>query len=542
MKIKKTLPGIIISLAIISIVSCNTDQFDFNNLSDQIHVKQNFSVPVARGILNTQDLLETFDSAGYVNEDTTGLLYITYQDSIYSNTAENMINIKDQDFIEIFYESDSDVPSSTFGSDTTIIRDELHPFSLDNDMRLNSIETDEFTLEQEIEYSFENEGRLVVTYDSLLKGGEPYKDTINITDISGSYQTTRTVTLYDYTVKLANPDTSDKSYFPVHYEFTLYNSGNPISTGDHLYIDSRMINSDIYSARGYLGQDTLMYQSGVIPLNLFSGDIDGNIEFADPRFRFLIDNSYGVPADIAIKNAKAYTEGTTDTTELVFTDSANYFPINHPSYMGGTEHTSIEISNDNCNLSDVMAQQPTHIMFNAYAYSNPDGPLETNNFFYEDSRFDVSSEVMLPLWLKADNFSLQDTVELDLEQTLGDMDMIKSLIGKLDIKNGLPVEINFQVYLTDSTYAPVDSMFNASEMPVILGAQVDSEGNVIQPTVKYSEASFDEEEFDNLKKVKNAIFDARLTTSDFASDTKVKFYSDSEVEFKFGMDVKTDIQ
>jgi len=544
MRIKIIFSGIIASLAILIIIaSCNTDQFDFDNLSSQISINHDISVPLAHGEVSTKDLLESIDSAGYVNEDLTGLLYLAYSDTMLSKTAEEEFQIMDQNLSEIFYESDDDVPTGAFIEDTTIVRDELHSLDLDMDDSLVTITFDEFTLEQEIDYSFSNYARIVMIYDSLLLDGEPFKDTIEIEDMSGNYQETRSHTLYGYTLKIANPDTSDKAYVPVHYEFTIENSGNPIESGDYLSIDSRLINIDFKSATGYIGKDTLLAENTDIPIELFE-EFDGYIEFKDPQFNFLISNSYGIPVDVALENAKAYVTDPIDSFPITFTESP--YEIGYPAINQDPVEpveTSIEINNSTCDpdLTDILADQPNRMAFDASIVANPDGNTGELNFFYDYSTLDVITEIVLPLELRANNFSLNDTSDMDLEETIGDLDMIKSMKGKLKVINGLPVVIDFQVYFTDENYNLVDSLFTADQMPVIQGAQVDNDGNVLSPTTKYSESSFDEDGFENLKSVKYAIFNVNLNTSDFADDITVKFYSDSKVKFKFDIDAQTNI-
>src|SRR6056297_3341706 len=140
MRIKIIPSGVITFLVLLIIIaSCNTDQFDFDNLSNQININHDISVPLAYGELSTKDLLESIDSAGYINEDPTGLLYLAYSDTMLSKTAEEEFQLNDQNLNEVFYESDDDVPTGALTEDTTIIRDELHPLDLDSEDSLVTI-------------------------------------------------------------------------------------------------------------------------------------------------------------------------------------------------------------------------------------------------------------------------------------------------------------------------------------------------------------------------------------------------------------------
>lgn len=530
---------------LVFITSCQLDKFDMSDLSDEKQLGQSWAAPLIKGELNTNDLLGTFDSTGIINEEANGLLYIVYTDSLYSQTADDEVTIPNQDYFDLLYQVSATEATPSFSGSKTITFDTTHQVTFENDAQLDSIITDLITLKQHVTTDIEHDIDIAITYKDLVKNGQPLVDNINIATSEVPYDETLTNELNGYTIKTL--DSAGQKYFRMQYEITITGSGNDLSQNEEISIETSVDSINMQIAYGYIGQDTLLSQKADIPMNLFNEAQNGTIEFATPSFKFLIENSYGVPIQVELKNAKAYREGSTDTTELTFSGSANPFDINFPRYsqneIGETVKDTITISASNSNLEDILAENPTNIKFGSQGISNPSGPGGAYNFVTENSQFRVNSELYLPLHLRADGFSLKDTVELNMNDIVGDSTDITELTAKFKTINELPADVDFQVYFLDSTYAMVDTLFDENDRPVIASAVTDDNGEMISPTEKTSDMTYYGDEINDLSKVRNAVFEAGLKTDDFASDTtkKVKFYSDYTFKFRMSVETRVDL-
>ncbi|MCK7536355.1 MAG: hypothetical protein MZV63_37925 [Marinilabiliales bacterium] len=67
-----------------------------------------------------------------------------------------------------------------------------------------------------------------------------------------------------------------------------------------------------------------------------------------------------------------------------------------------------------------------------------------------------------------------------------DADMIKQGNVLLTVKNGLPINIELQVYFVDSLYAPVDTLFGVNQQPLISAGILDNNNIVQYPGTKTS--------------------------------------------------------
>ena len=529
-------------LSLLLVTSCQLDKFDLSDLSEEKEIGQGWAAPLIKGELTTQDLLETIDSTGVINSDADGLLYMVYTDSLYSLTANDEVNLPNQDYFDLVYKVPTTI--NNFSNTKSVSMDTMHRITFESDKQLDSIITDQFTFTQNIASDIQHDIEITITYSDVVNNGEPLEENLSISAADVPYNEELTKNLNGYTIRTYEPDTSDHKYFRIQYEVTINGTGNNLNEGEEISIQTMIENVDMQSAYGYIGQDTLMMEEANIPIELFGETQEGTVEFANPEFKFLIENSYGLPIQIELKDAKAYREGSTDSTNITFENSANIFDINYPKFseneIGEIKKDTVNISNSISNLSDALASNPTHIKFTSRGMSNPDGPSGPYNFVTDESQFKVFSELYLPFYLRAKGLSLRDTIDLDMSDIIGeDQEEIKKLTTKFKTINGLPADVDFQVYFLDSTYQMVDTLFNDNDRPVIESASTDSEGKVTDLTEKISEMSFYENEINDLSRVRNAVFEASMKTSDFSADKKVKFYSD--YTFKFRMNIETKI-
>jgi len=180
---------------------------------------------------------------------------------------------------------------------------------------------------------------------------------------------------------------------------------------------------------------------------------------------------------------------------------------------------------------------PNYLQYNIKALSNPEGPGGAYNFVTKNSKIDIGLEFILPLWFKANNIALEDTVEMDLTDINEDAGMIEKINLVLEVFNGLPVDIDFQLYFLDESYNPVDTLFDPGAQPVIVAGQLDSEYRVTQPTEKTSVVEYLKQDIEKLEVVRFAYIKAGLKTSEFDNDISVKFYDYYTVDFNLSIDV-----
>ena len=524
---------------------CMHDEYEFGKLDKEMEIEAGVLAPVAYGSLGLDDIISEFDSTGTISSDTDGLLYITYKDSLFSFTANELLEIPEQDFFEYFIESDFTFPP--IWDTATIDRQENFPFVFDNNEEIDSIQLDAGNMIFNITSDFLHTGKVDMVFPNITLNGTPLTHTINITDASGTFTTTSNIPLDNYTIHLNDSSTTDTMFLPAQFHVELYNSGGLINPGDQIVIQATMSALDFDAIFGYIGDYELLSQTGDLDLGFFQNTLDGFIQFENPQLNLNIQNSYGLPAEVDISRFVGF-KGNEDSIALNLNPSVNPFRYAYPTlsdYQSSNiiKDTVISINGNNSSISDFLAFMPSKLEFNMTVASNPDGPGGPYNFVTDDSRIDVDLEFILPLYFKADSFVLKDTIGLDLLNVDEDADFIERVNIMLKVSNGLPLDIDFQLYFLDSLYNPVDTLFTEGSQPVIASGLIDDiTHEVTEPGVKTSLVEYTNDEINRLNTVKYGLIRAGLKTPDDNNGNlvSVKFFTTYTVDFNLsvGIDVK----
>ncbi|HSH51091.1 MAG TPA: hypothetical protein VK982_05125 [Bacteroidales bacterium] len=533
--------NIFIALVILfSFSHCMHDEYEFDKLSDEMEVNMDLLTPLAYGYLSIDDIIFEFDSTSYINADEEGLLFITYEDSLFSFLADELIDIPNQNFPEYFIESDDDFPPYASWDDTVVVkRTEYYKFNFSNNEDPDSIYINTAGLNLQMNSTFQHTGRLIITSDYIRNNNnQPYNDTIYINDNSGNFSTNQTFSLNNYVIEFVDTTVTDTSFLPLNFTLELYNSGAGVNSGDQVEIILTLTDIDFNAIFGYVGIYELMSEAGNLDLNFFESFSDGYIEFENPQINFNIRNSFGVPAEINIERFTGFkNENDSITLNLEPEINPSNYAFPRIDEYGEIKDTTISINRDNSNISAFLAFLPTYLQYNINATSNPDGPGGAYNFVTKESKIEIDLEFILPLWFKANNITLHDTIEMDLSGISEDTEMIEKINLVLQVFNGLPVDIDFQIYFMDELYNPVDTLFDSVNQPIIVAGQLDADYKVAYPTKKVSVVEYIKQDIEKLEVVRFAKIEAGLKTSEFDNDISVKFYDYYTVDFNLSIDV-----
>ena len=529
---------------------CMQDEYDLNKLDDEIEINSGFLTPAAFGSLTLKDIINELDSSSFISTDPDGLLFITYQDSLFSYIADDLLEIPSQDFIEFFIESDFTIPPGWgVGQTISLDRSQNFPFSFSNGEQLDSVILDQGSMVFNITSEFKHTGQIIITCPNIRLDDIPFTKTIPIDVIDGTFSYSEPFILDGYTIFLTDSVTIDStfSYMPVDFEVELINSGAGFTIGEKIEITATLENMDFEAIFGYIGDYELLSQTGEVDLGFFENTLEGYIEFENPIINFNIQNSYGLPAAVSISRFTGF-KSDEDSVQMIFDSTIDTFSYAYPTledYFNSDiyKDKTITIDNTNSNVSEFLAFLPSKLEYSLSALSNPDGPEASYNFVSDDSEINIDFEFILPLYFKADNFALLDTIDLDLIDIDEDADFIESVSVMLEVSNGLPLDIDFQLFFLDSVYNHVDSLFSDNSQPVISAGIIDPlTKTIIAPGIKTSLVEYTDEEISALNTVRFGVIRAGLKTpTDSNGDlVSVKFFTDYSVDFNLsvGVDVK----
>lgn len=531
------LKSIILLLLVIGFYQCMQDEYQFDKLDPDINVNARFTTPLVYGSLNLENLVSQLDSSG-VNIGDDNLIYLSYEDSLFSFIADDLLEVPNQDFVEFFIDNHFGIVGTGWGSavlDTT----DYFPFSFENNEKLDSIVLDTGDIVFDIRFDFACTGIIQMEFPTIQLNGVPLTpDPIAITNPSGTFTDHIEISIDNYTVIL-----SDAQALPAVFHIELYDEGNLIQANDSIIITAGIQNIDFDAVFGFIGDYELITETGELDLGFFDNPLDGDITFANPQIEFFIDNSYGVPAEVTIDRFTAL-KGENDSIQMTFDPSVNPFNYAYPTVadyvmnpVDFAQDTTISINGTNSNISDLISLLPESIAYSLKASSNPGaaGGDTLYNFVTDNSSIDVNFRFLLPMQFTSD-LAYVDTVDVDLSDIPDEVELIERLELELEVTNGLPTDIDFQLVFVDSLYNEVDSLFVEGDQPIIpsgeteLDYSFDPPGlDVVSPTTEKTKIVYTGDEILNLEGVKYGIVKVRLKTT---GTDPVLFKADAKISYK----------
>ncbi len=530
----KTRMIMIVSM-IIGFTSClDFDKYDFKNISDEIEISPQIALPLAHGSLSLDNILNELDSTSFIQQDVDSLLYIIYSANLFSQDVSELFNIPDQNFTpytisipnlseDIFLPGVGDTISTItvtgFGDFSLNFNPNLE-FAFDNEQVIDSMHLDNLSMRIDVQSTFQHDLILVLSSDSILVDGKSFNTTFYIS--SGSPNAGLDEILTNTTLYIDNSD-PDFALLPLKIDLSIINNGGAIRTTDKCDISMSFKNNRFSSLYGYLGKTDVFDYLDTIDVSIFDRSRGGSLSFLNPSLSLLIENSFGIPLQIDLAEFEAISSINHMVTPVTFNE--NPFEMNYPEIQSEISYDTISITRDNSDFFDALDTSPKYLKFKAIARTNASNSGEIRNFITKNSAMSLGVELVLPLAVKAQGFSMEDTMSINFEDSFGsDIDKINNFRLNLVVDNGFPIETEIQVYFTDSSYNEVDVLFRN-------GAMALSPAENISTVVEYNAL-----QLENLKKTKFAMFKASVN-SPSSGDGYSRFYTYNKISFNLSVKV-----
>ncbi|MCH8331835.1 MAG: hypothetical protein IH946_10745, partial [Bacteroidetes bacterium] len=224
------------------------------------------------------------------------------------------------------------------------------------------------------------------------------------------------------------------------YEFDLGNSGVSNGIIFNMYISSngqevQFSSSDkiepvivikdmvLEYIEGYLGQQQFSIDADTINIAIFKNLVTGSVTFANPKIEIIVRNGFGIPIQLDFKTFDAIPHPTLGMgpIPLTFTTNPPEIPVtfNHPSLeqVGELASTTITLDNSTSNLVYFIELSPIAVIYEIDVTANPGmDTTDLTNFITDSSYFEVDINVELPLDLRINNLTIQDTFDINPDQ------------------------------------------------------------------------------------------------------------------------------
>lgn len=499
---------------------CVKDSFKFDKLKKSKY-EPTVAAPLVFTTFKLADIIKQNES-DLIHIDSEGFISLIYKSTLYSSTAEEMILLPNQTYNQTVAPGISGTIAN--GNTQTYSETQTLTFSASPN-QLDTMILKSGSLNINVSSDFNADIDILLTIPEATLNGVAFSQTINVSAFgtgSGNYS------LAGYTFDLTKNGTTTNE-FDVDYQLTLTGNGGTINASDQLNIDIELLNLNFSKLFGILDISNATPEEDTVEITLFNSAAGlGQFSIVDPMVRLYSHNSLGSTVEATFNRMEGINTISGQTYDLATSGSLPpVWTINGPSYSQIGESIDDSLIINGTDVIDMINDQPKYFVYDISASTPASNP---QIFALDTSRITFDAEVELPMHGSMNQFTIIDTVGLDLG-----MDAVKSLILTSRIRNGFPVEFDITFYtlewqgislvLTDSAYTSTDLLAASGVL--------DSDGRVSEKTETLANLELDESTTDNFASANYMIIKAVASTTN-NGNTTVKFYDDYELEIKVG--------
>lgn len=550
---------LLIGLSAAVLFACVKEEYRLNDQFAVEGLDPSFALPLVSANLNLGDIEQEFDADNFIYNENEETFALVYDGELFNLGPEDLQEIETQSF-DLAYtlsapeaQAVNSVPS---GTSVEIGQTFDLSFASDQGEALDSIVFSGGSLSLSLNSTIPHDVTLFITIPELSESGVPFQEFIEL-DYPGftPFSSDVSIDLTGFTLDLSQGGMTSNS-FTLDIEGFVTSTGETTEAGDEIAFDMELDVSQFQAIYGYFGQISVISSVDTQFVDLYRDLEDGILHFANPRINLDVFNSSGIPASVNVEGVFA-PENAQD--QLLGGPDLNNFPtIAAATVPGETALTEHSFTNAGTvpTLTELLDEGPFELIYTSDISVNPDG--FTNNFLLDTSRIVCDVEMILPFYGFADNFSLTDTLDLDLADALGvdDDDIlswedIERVTVRLIADNGLPIQVDGQVYFADTLFNVVDSLFQEPWEAIFQQGFVDFSlpendpnfGRVLSPTRKITDVVLSRDQVQELLDgdVQKVILRGRANTNQAANQELVRFYPEYNLGLKLSAKVDTDI-
>ncbi|MFN0276383.1 MAG: hypothetical protein ACKVPJ_11590 [Chitinophagales bacterium] len=513
-------------------------QFQLRNASDGALIVEDTYPLIEPGAFE----FNTYDLAGLTVDGTLVAEIINFDspgsapDSVLIDTSDNVLIQLTAKNMEL-YEATAVFPAQ----DLVNSQKEIEYF-----MGEGGPEITEMTLDSGIVYinvinTIEDSIRIIYTLPYATSAtGEPvsFNTSCPPAPPDGSITVTETFSLNGYSIDLRGLDGNKANTFYQEFIASIDSTGEvrTLSLDDSIVVEYGLVNIKPLSVEGYIGSYHEEYSDVAdLGFNVLDFLDAGEIHFNEVNVNLTVSNGVGVDARFTIHDLSA----TNTTTGEVVTLSAPGVvgvPIQveramqDPFIPGETQFT---LNTTNSNILDLLELFPDKMSYDVSLDINPEGNIYNyQDFVLPDSRTILTLDLELPLDILADNVTLIDTfdIDIDFDEQSDFIDDVQSLDLTLLAENSFPLATSITILFYDEFGAIMDSVSYDGDA-IAAGELNTTTCKVDEPTATNITLTFTGDRIKNILESKQAKVTAVFNTpTDTPCGETVKIYSNYKLE------------
>jgi len=480
--------------------------------------------------MKLEDLLGQVDKDQYLRVESDGSMTLVYSDKYESEAAENILRLDDQNFSETFVLTPAQVSTLNTEGEVNVL------FNRDLGYNLGSGELDKLwfkngTMDLSISSTLEHDISLSFTIKEAMKAGSTFSPTVTAAYTSLPNSASSTEGLAGLEIDFTKT-AQGYSEMEVELEFTITKKGsNSIKPLETITFEVGLLNQAYSRLDGLFLDLDFSVGGDTLEIPFFDNSSGGSFTLADPRLKFVIENSIGIPLVARLTQFEGFSN-TNNAINLVGLPDPIPIPIVTKAEIGTVKRDSFEVNKNTSNLVDYMNNKPAK---NVYTMDvKVGGGSGLRQSVLDTSVLKARIDVEIPLSGTARGYAIEAVQPFDL--SLDNAEQVEEVLLRLYTENGFPIDVQTQIYFEDSiTNTVLDSLFG-SDILILPSANVDASGRVTSPNPKTIDATMDNASMDRLKSANRIRLRATFNTPfDGGVQPDVKFYTDYDLLLQLGV-------
>jgi hypothetical protein len=288
----------------------------------------------------------------------------------------------------------------------------------------------------------------------------------------------------------------------------------------------------------FMKKQELELDAGLVALDFYEEQEEGDLKFESPRITIIVENSYGFPMRTNIKYIQSINEKN-DTVTLNakgLTDGGFDFPYPDISKneIGQTKTFKYDFTNQSSNIKEMLNSKPTRLLYDIDVIANPN-EVTIPGFVTDTTNLKISVEVDIPFYGSAKNFKIkQDFAEINFAEALTS---IQEAELKIFAENELPVGVNLEVDFIDKNDKILTQLSAGKAIAFVEPALIDATGAVKSKSVSNTTIPFDRTKTDLLRQCEKVQLRYFISTSNNGT-VPVKVLATQNINIGIGVKAK----
>jgi len=531
-------------MSILIVASCKKDELRFKDLNTNLNPQ--FGFPLVSATVTAEEAIESLDEDDLLDIGSTGQVSLIYSDSIREINLSDSLVIPDQSFQESIELDDTELENLNTNFTVTVSNYQIETFDLPEGDELDSLRLESGTLN----IMAVSDGNIPFScVIRILNADESIALEQSFSDDTPPFTIDESISLENILFQFIDSDQNSNT-FGLEYEVT-YQTTTKVETAPTLDFDITLNDLGVHTIAGYLVPRTYNIDSLEINIGAFDKGFEGTFEISDPKLKIIVENGYGLDILLDLLSIEA-TNIDNESPFLIEEENIADLPIVEGApFLGETTETTVLIDNSltNPTISQLISFEPNNIKADLNATLNPNNQDQV--FASSLNEIDLTFQAEIPVFGSMSDFVIKDTADTDLGDFVKDVnenDEVDSLLFKIFVDNGLPVDLGCQVLFVDSNFARIDSLFieetfliQSSIVNYNVSPNSPEYGQSIGKTSSYVEVGIDQSRIPPLEEAAYIIFRVFGGTTNNGAEP-IRIFAQDELDFKLSVKTSLNIE